>query len=98
MKLSKWLLIAVAAALTTGGVIAYEAQAADTGSGAAQRPFRARFLQRAKEKLGLSDDQVAQIKSQLGPEKDTLKSLIGKLHEARVGLRQAIQAPDATET
>ena len=55
------------------------------------------FCERAKEKLGLSDDQVSQIKAQLLAEKDNLKDVISKLHDARVSLREAIQAPDATE-
>ena len=97
MKMTKYIVIAAAAALTVGGVIAFEARATETDSGTVRRPFHGQFLQRAKEKLGLTDDQVAQIKSQLAPEKDTLKALITKLHEARVGLREAIQAPDATE-
>jgi len=96
MKLSKWLLIATAAALTTGGVIVVKSPAAEAAQ--AQRPFRGQLLERAKEKLGLTDDQLAQIKAQLGGEKETLKALISKLHDARVALREAIQSPDANES
>jgi Spy/CpxP family protein refolding chaperone len=95
MKTSKWLVLTVAAVLAAGGVFVFHAQAAENA--APQRPLRGHFLQRAKEKLGLSDEQVAQIKTQLASEKDTLKNLISKWHDARVNLRSTIQAPDATE-
>jgi protein CpxP len=55
------------------------------------------MLQRVAEKLNLSDEQRTQIKSELKDEKDTLKSLFTRLHEARKGLREALHASDATE-
>lgn len=95
MKTSKWLVIGVAAAFSVGGLVVVKARAADRPVGG--RSARGQFLQKAKEKLGLSDDQFSQIKSALLAEKDNLKGLISKLHEARVGLREAIQASDAAE-
>ncbi len=95
MKTSKWLVIAVAAALGASGLVVLKARAADRATSG--RPVRGQFLERAREKLGLSDDQVSQIKAQLLAEKDNLKTLISKWHDARIGLREAIQASDATE-
>ncbi len=97
MKTSKkWLVVTAAIALCTGGLAVFKTHAAERPL--AGRAMRGQFLERAKEKLGLSDDQVSQIKAQLLAEKDNLKGLITKLHDARVGLREAIQASDATET
>lgn len=96
MKNSKWLVITVAAALIAGGLVVLKTQAAERSG--LQRPFRGRLLERAKDKLGLSDDQVTKIKAELQTEKDSLKDLVLKLHEARVNLREAIQAADANET
>ena len=90
------MLIAVAVALGAGGLVVFKAHAAERSFGG--RPMRGQFLERAKEKLGLTDDQVSQIKAQLLAEKDNLKGMIAKLRAARVGLREAIQASDATET
>ncbi len=95
MKMSKLLSIIAAAALSTGGFIVLKTHAAEA---TANHGFRGQFLERAKEKLGLSDAQVAEIKTQLAGEKDSLKSLLTRWHDARMGLREAIQAPDATES
>jgi Spy/CpxP family protein refolding chaperone len=95
MKTSKWLVIGVVAALSAGGLMVFKGRASERP--VAGRSMRGQFLQKAKEKLGLSDDQFSQIKSALLAEKDNLKSLISKLHDARIGLREAIQASDATE-
>jgi len=94
MKTLTWFAITLAAAVTAGGLTSLNAYAADAP---AQRPLRGRLLERAKEKLGLTDDQIAQIKAELAPEKQNLQNLLTRLHEVRVGLRNAIQAPDATE-
>ncbi len=97
MKTSKkWLLITLAAALGAGGLFAFKTHAAERSSGT--RAMRGQFLERAKEKLGLTADQVSQIKALLLAEKDSLQGTITKLHDTRVGLREAIQAPDATES
>src|SRR5215469_14694113 len=95
MKMSKFLSITVAAALAAGGLIVIKINAAESGS---THGFRGQFLEKAKEKLGLTDEQVTEIKTQFAGEKDTLKGLLTKWHDARVGLREAIQAPDATES
>jgi Spy/CpxP family protein refolding chaperone len=95
MKMSKFLSISVAAALAAGGFIVLKTQAAETNR---THGFRAQLLEKAKEKLGLTDEQVTEIKTQLAGEKDALKGLLTKWHDARVSLREAIQAPDATES
>src|SRR5579864_5708536 len=94
MKITNHFLVAVAA-LAFSGAILTRVQAAEATAPA--RPLRAQWLERASEKLGLTDDQVAKIKAEFQSEKGTIKGLIFDLHEARVGLRQAIQAPGATE-
>jgi Spy/CpxP family protein refolding chaperone len=96
MKISKLLVITLAAGLGAGGLFVVKAHAVERI--AANRHFQGRFLERAKEKLGLSDEQVAKIKTELKGEKDTLRDLISRLHEARVGLRETIQASDANES
>jgi Spy/CpxP family protein refolding chaperone len=95
MKTSKLLVLTMAAGLAAGGFCIFQAHAAEPTVG--QGRFRGQFLERAKEKLGLTDEQVAKIRTELRGEKDTLHDLISKLHEARVDLRNAIQASDATE-
>jgi Spy/CpxP family protein refolding chaperone len=95
MNKSKWLVISMAAALSAGGLFVLKAQAAERV--AAQRPLRGQWLERAREKLGLTDEQVAQIKAQLQGEIGTVKDLITKLHQERIGLREAIQSAGATE-
>jgi Spy/CpxP family protein refolding chaperone len=50
-----------------------------------------------KQKLGLTADQSAQIKTVFKADKDTLTGLLSRLHEAHTGLRAAIQASGATE-
>jgi len=96
MKTSNCLTATLAAALFAGAVITFTSHAAKPPAG--HRAFHGHLLERAKEKLGLSDEQLAKIKAELGSEKDTLHALISALHTARVGLREAIQAPDANET
>ena len=95
MKTNNLFPITLAAALAVGGFIALETQAA--GNGPAHRPFRGRLLERAKDKLDLTDEQITQIKAVLKSEKDNIKSLLTRLHEARAELREAIRAADATE-
>ncbi len=96
MNLRKCLIIIGTAALAAVGLVTLQARAADAGG--PQRPLRPHWLERAKEKLGLTDEQVQQIRTQLAGERDTLKGLVSDLHEARVNLRQAIQASGATES
>jgi Spy/CpxP family protein refolding chaperone len=95
MNRTKWLAMAMAAALSVGGLFVLKTQAAESVT--PQRAGRGQWLEQAREKLGLTDEQVAQIKAQLQDEVETVKGLVTKLHDARTGLREAIQAAGATE-
>jgi Spy/CpxP family protein refolding chaperone len=95
MKTAKWIALSVAATMLAGGALVYASQAGENAS--PQRPLRARMLARLKARLDLTDEQVAQIRTRLAGEKDTLKADLSGLRAARLGLRQAIQAPGATE-
>ena len=95
MKMTKWFSITLAAALNIGGWMATPSLAAD---GVAPASPRGRISQRIAEKLNLTDDQKAQIKTVLSSEKDALVPLLGQLHDARKALRAAIHASDANET
>jgi len=86
-------MITMGAALVLGGLTNTQA----AGPADQPGPFRRHFLERARERLGLTDDQVAQIKVVLKSEKDNLASLLERLHDARIGLREAIRAQNATE-
>ena len=96
MKISKLLVITLAAGLGVGGLFVVKAHAVERIAG--HRSDRGHLLERARENLGLTDEQVAKIKTELKGEKDTLKDLVSKLHDARVGLREAIQTSDANES
>jgi Spy/CpxP family protein refolding chaperone len=96
MNIANWLASTTAAALMVGGILAPKAQAAEP----APRPqaHRGQWLERVKDKLGLTDEQIQKIKAELVAEKQPLKDLISNLHQSRIALREAIQAPDANET
>ncbi len=85
----------LAAALNLGGWLTLPSLAAD--GTAPVSPYE-RIAQRIAEKLHLTDDQKAQIKTVLISEKDALMPLLGRLHDARIALRAAIHAGDANET
>lgn len=92
MKKTHWFSIALAAAVFAGGYLPQTSIARDAAS---HRPlFRGLLIESA---LGLTDQQTTQIRAILKAEKDTLTHLLTRLHEARIGLRQAIRAPGATE-
>ncbi|MEI8289009.1 MAG: Spy/CpxP family protein refolding chaperone [Verrucomicrobiota bacterium] len=91
---TKFLILALAAAVLAGGLIATKTFAADQQ---ASGSMREKIRQRIAEKLGLTDGQKSQIKAVYAGEKDALKPLLTQLHEARVGLRAAIRATDANE-
>jgi Spy/CpxP family protein refolding chaperone len=95
MKTFKWFPLTLAAALVAGGLWTLEAQVADKTS--ATDAGRGRLLERVKQKLDLTDEQAAQIKAVLKADKDNLTTQLTRLHDARMALRSAIQAPDATE-
>ena len=85
----------MAAAISACGFTVAQAQSVNNSTPPLGREH---FQQRLAEKLNLTDDQKAQIKAVLGGEKDTLKSLVTQLRQARVGLRETIRAADANET
>ncbi len=95
---NKILLCTVAGALFAGGVTVNQVFAANGPSASARAPGRGGILQRIAEKLNLSADQRAQIKTILAGEKDTLTPLLTAVHDARKDLRAAIRAGDASET
>jgi len=88
----------LAVALLAGGLTVLHTHAADS-SGDTQRPLRGgKLLERARAKLGITDEQAAQIKAQFKSEKDNLTSLLTRLHDSRSDLRHAIQSVDANES
>ena len=86
-------MILTAAAIAAGGLTNASAQTATNAA-----PVHGRFLQRVAGRLNLTDGQKAQIKSVLSGQKDTLTTLLGQLHQARMDLRAAIQSSNANET
>ncbi|MGO8675283.1 MAG: Spy/CpxP family protein refolding chaperone [Limisphaerales bacterium] len=71
------------------------AQTADAP--ASRPPAWALIFERIRESLALTDDQVAQIKAQVQPEREALKDMIARLREAKVQLRRSIHSSDANE-
>jgi Spy/CpxP family protein refolding chaperone len=96
MKTTKLLTIATAAAIFAGGLTTGKTFAAENSATAT--PVRGPIFQRITERLNLTDAQRAQIKTVLAGEKDSLKPLLGQLHDARKNLREAIQSGGANET
>ncbi len=94
MQTSKYLAINMAPAFADG-FLTLKTCAADTEQ--PSHPMRGHLMERVKEKLGVTDEQAAKIKAELGAEKENLKNLFTKLHEARASLREAIQSDKATE-
>jgi Spy/CpxP family protein refolding chaperone len=95
MKVVKWIALSSVAAVICGGVLVSNVSAARAAS--TEGRTHGRLLARAKEKLGVTDEQVTQIRAVLKADKDNITSLMSRLHEAHTGLREAIQASDATE-
>jgi Spy/CpxP family protein refolding chaperone len=93
MKTNKWLSVTLAVGLNLGGWLTTPALASD-----ATAPAHGRFFQRMAQRLNLTDDQKAQIKTILRAEKGTLAPLLGQVRAARENLRAAIRAGDANET
>jgi Spy/CpxP family protein refolding chaperone len=96
MKTSRWIALTVAAAVLAGGW--FTLSAAPLKRQAADGPARGRMLERAKEKLGLTDDQITQIKSVIKDDKENISSIVKRIHDARSDMRQAIRASDANES
>jgi len=88
-----WIVLALAAAVAAGGYVTCRA----AENPVSPTPARARILQRIKEKLDLSDEQVVQIRDVLKADRSSLTDLLTRLHTARTSLRSAIQSGDATE-
>ena len=95
MKTNKILTVTLAAVLNLGGLATTPSLAAETSPPA--QPLRQRIFQRIADKLNLTDDQKAQIKTILSGERGTLQPLLSRLHDARKNLRAAIRASDASE-
>ena len=92
MKTNKWILIALAAAFSLGGFVVTTSLGAETSA-----PLRRGYLHRIAQRLNLTDEQKAQIKSILEAEKGTLKDLRIQLRSSREKLRDTIQAADTNE-
>jgi Spy/CpxP family protein refolding chaperone len=92
---TKWLIFSLVAALGAGGLVAFKTHAAERTAEA--RGWRATLRGRIKEKLGLTDDQAAQIQAAFVDEKDRIKDLAVKLHQARISLRESIKSSNADE-
>lgn len=91
---NKFLILTLAAGLGVGGLFVNHANAEAAGG----RRAPGALLQRAKEKLGLTDAQTVQIRDVLKGERETLATLARAGHDARIKLREVIQKDDATET
>lgn len=90
-------LLAIVAALSLGGYTTLHSHAAEATTSAHAALGQGRLLERAKEKLGLTNDQITQIKAVLQGERENILALLTRMRDARTGLRAAIQAEDASE-
>ncbi len=92
---NKFLIVLAATVLAVGGLTAIKASAASR-----EKPHHARnrVMERIAGKLDLTAEQRKEIRGILAGEKNTLKALASRSHEARADLRAAIRANDATET
>jgi Spy/CpxP family protein refolding chaperone len=98
MKNMKWYGLVLAGLIAAGGIASSKVRAAEGPGAKGRGAMRAELIERAKEKLGLTEEQVTQIRGILQTDKENLKDLLTRLHEARGGLRSAIQATDASES
>ena len=57
-----------------------------------------RLAERSKERLGLTDEQLRQIKVVLKAEQTNITALLSRMREGRTGLRDAIRSVDANES
>jgi Spy/CpxP family protein refolding chaperone len=97
MKISKLLGLLLAAVLGACGLWMLNANAANDFGSQGEPALRGHLLQRAKQKLGLTESQTAQIKAVLKADKDVITGLLSSLHAARGELRAAIESPGASE-
>lgn len=95
MRTKRYIIGITTLAVCISGLIVFKAHAQgnnpDTAIGSG------RLAERAKEKLGLTDEQLAQIKDVFRSEKAAILSLLTRLRDARGGLRDAIRSTDANE-
>jgi Spy/CpxP family protein refolding chaperone len=96
MKTIKLSLLLLAAAVCVGGALSVNLKAAD-GFRQKHRPGHGFLLERAKEKLGLTEAQVTQVKAIVKDDKEVLAELIAQLRDTRSALRAAIHDVNATE-
>lgn len=83
----------LALVLNLGGGLTTASLGADTVA-----PAHGGYFHRLAQRLNLTDDQKAQIKTVLQSERDALRPLLGQLRAARTNLRAAIRAANANET
>jgi Spy/CpxP family protein refolding chaperone len=95
MKILKYLALTAAVSLAIGGAFALNSRAAQSASD--DGALAGKLRERVKEKLNLSSDQLAKIKSDLKAEKDNITNLLTRLHDAHAQLRAEIHKSDATE-
>ena len=87
MKTQKYIVRITTLAVCIGGLIVFNAPAQDNGP--ASGIGSGRLVERAKEKLGLTDEQLGQIKDVLKSEKTGIISLLARLRDSRAELRAA---------
>ena len=102
MKIAKWVGITMAAALVVGGVMVVRSRAAEArqlqaGLGLGDGGGRPVLGGRIARQLDLTAEQRAEIKAVLAADKDQLTGLLSGVHDARVGLRETIRKPGASE-
>lgn len=96
MNVKKWLGAAIVATVVLAGLtVALKVRAEDA---AVRRGMGGQFLSKAKEKLGLTDEEISKVKTELLAEKEILKPLVTSLHDAKIGLREVIQKKGAAES
>jgi Spy/CpxP family protein refolding chaperone len=91
--MKRFFALTLAAGLIGGEATILNCTAAD---GALSR--RVAIRDQAKEKLGLTDEQLNKVKSELSAEKESIKDIMQRLRTERANLRAAIQKKDAKET
>ena len=89
----KILVAALAAALSVGGLVAISAPAQAAG----QPGESGTRLKRAKEQLGITDAQAAEIRAVLKGERETLARLSRSILDSRAALREVIRDAEAGE-
>ena len=96
MRTQKYVIGLATLALGLSGLIVFRAPAQDSRP-ASGMPGGA-LAERAREKLGLTDEQLLQIQDVLRPEKSNIVTLLTRMRDARAGLRDAIRSDNANET